>query len=442
MPSFLTLPFWQLGPTAGPALDGVVLGAISPTPAPLHLAGFTALGNQQVVLYNSQSGGSVVLTDETSQPTWSFGDSFGPDQIVVDASQLVSAGITGIGIHVVTGGSYSGTVAPQVQYWDGTQFQTIGGVSVTGNLSSTNQLQVNFPQLPTSGTGSPQLLPLGSAGIKPWLFISFPGLTWTTAATLDSVWLITGNSHQMFSDRTAQVSQTGSNPDFSASPAFIVPQVGDLVLYGDPNNKFFRLNVRIFQSSSSQFTKQWVYWNGSTWTAFPAGTLVDPGNTNQLANTGTQTPPHTDYQLQFLPPVDWQKTTIIDRNNVSHTAYFIAEQVTAVTPGMSPVPPAHITYTVSEIMGSNVTGVPLADGASFNEVVMNASHSCPVASSFIIANSMTGGTITLTVPANVTTYATPFGFTAQPGDSFVVIQTAGSSTPNANLANGFFLLEG
>jgi hypothetical protein len=464
MPSFLTIPFTgPLGVSSGPNNDGVQIGTAPQVPSPICLNGFHSLGAQHVATYDAISGTSVSVVDEsatiaaylagTSSTTWAFGDTVSGHtmSLLFDLSAALTYGAVGVSLQVVTAGAYTGTITASnilAQTWNSTTgaWQSATVTAVSGNLNAIGAFTITFNQIPPVGVSSgqagyPAPVPMGSAGIRNWLWIQFQGITaWTTDTQIGGAWVINGSAGSAgWQNLTSVTNQTGNSPSFAAQPAITFPQVGDLFLYGDAN-KFCRINTRLFRSAATTYTKQWVYWSitSNSWAPFPTGTLTDGGATNTIAVSGSE----TDFVVGFVPPSDWGSQTLTDTNGVAHPGYYVGLQVTAVNSPFTPPPPAELLFSVTEITGSNVMGMPLANGANFNYIVMGAQQAATAISNFVVANVTTGSTFSVSIPAGTAAYAAPISFAAAAGNTFVVVQISGAPTPANNLEYGWFTLQG
>ena len=134
-------------------------------------------------------------------------------------------------------------------------------------------------------------------------------------------------------DETTEANE-GTADDMTLLPA--VPVAEDAYYFG-AGSAFSKLTLNIstaMNTAGGSITLIWEYYNGSTWSAIPIGTLVD--GTGGLENSGTN-------DVTFPRPNDWAKTTIGVSGEVE--AYYIRIRVSAITPTLTTIPIGQQAWT-------------------------------------------------------------------------------------------------
>lgn len=272
----------QIGPTSGPATDGVIFGTL-PRVVPVtalsrvHLVPFTKVlrGNADASSNVTWSNVTTAANDDTAGDVSLF-DTVNPtaDRLCIELSS--GDKIDGISFLVSTAAVLTGTVAAIVRYKGTDNAWKTASAVVTPSLTSTGLKKVGFTAISYDDVALTDdlLNPIANPQMR-CLFVEFSGITAVTTAPLFTrVWKNLDHSvvHKA-ANFTALISQ-GNAPDFSAAQATILPVANDLTLFGF-DERPLRLFPSIYRPSNTGHVKEWVYSRASDFAAVPAANIND-----------------------------------------------------------------------------------------------------------------------------------------------------------------------
>lgn len=252
----LTIPFANaLGPTNGPAGDGVIYG-VAPQVAPVtalsqvHLVPFT-----KVYRGNADAAGAVTFSNVTTAANNdAVGDVSLFDAVNPTADRLcieLSAGdtINGISLLISTAAVLTGTPVADVYYRTASGWQSAAAI-VTPLLTSTGLKKISFTAIGYDDI-SPidDLIDARNGAQLRCLFVQFSGITAVTTAPLFSrVFKNIQNTAGHKSENSTSLVAQGASPDFSGAQASVLPITGDLTLFGWDEKP-----LRLFPTLPSRF---------------------------------------------------------------------------------------------------------------------------------------------------------------------------------------------
>jgi hypothetical protein len=303
----------NLGNIEGAASDGVLAGQLTPAnPGKVLLK-----THAQAVLCITDDGGLYVNeTTPANNATADDVEIVGSTLDVGDAIYVGHATKTFSKIDFLIGiqGAYTTTTFTK-KYWNGTAWTALSGVTdgTTNFTAAVGTRQVSY----TIPTDWQKCLVDGVNGY--WVQIECDATAGTTTpCEITQIWVIAPSASATWTDDTADFISAGAS-DVAALPAHAV--VGD-GLYVGYSEKFCKLKVTVGTARTGTATLALKYWNGTSYAAFPAGTIDDD---SAGWSTGTST-----YFVHFIPPADWVANTAGNGPN-GEAGYFVVMEATAIT---------------------------------------------------------------------------------------------------------------
>lgn len=275
--------------------DGVLVGSLPRVDA-TNLVGTVDVNASTVLFYDAQSA-SFVVSDITAAAS-DLGVTITPfnstvpggDAIYIDTS--VCAGAIGVRMEVkIAGAGLTPSTAPiVVDFWNGTAMQLATNVVGTAALfGNTGLIQITFDALPVINNW-----PVGSF-LGRFLRIRVPTLTSvTTPPQIERMYLTCPETSRLYNNIT-NITNQGNTPNFGALFLFgtYAPRIGDLSWFFIHEKKFCKVFMELFRHNTTDAIPEWVYWNGTAASTFPAGTFTDPTNFMGTINTAS----HNAYDL-------------------------------------------------------------------------------------------------------------------------------------------------
>lgn len=441
----IIIPFSDtLGPKSGPSRDGC-LHSVLPVVAPSSAIS-SALGSSGSKVYHgdADSSGNIsyhnittAANNETSDDVMLF-DSTNPSKDVLCVEMVTGDKIESIDLYQTRAAVITGTLTAKVWY-----------KSITG--SWVDVIPISTPLLTTTGL---KRVPFASIDVAQialtddlidprnnvqmrCLFLSFDGVTGVTTSPLFSRVFKrrTSDAPKIITNFTNLLNQ-GSSPDFTAWTALnIMPLNGDVSLIGF-NAPLSKLQARIVRARYAAWATDLIYSRANgTFEQWPSAnvTLGSASTGNELWTSAIL---NTWLEDQFIPPADWATASITDKDGVVHNKYWLGWRYTADAD--SPRPLLLASVQGQPFIGTGVAGILVQVTETLTKIEFFARETSPSESRFVIANSRTGVSASVTLAANLSRQSVSISIPVQVGDSVVIQQLTGHSL--VNLADGFILL--
>jgi hypothetical protein len=405
MTQLISLPVaGTLGSNGGAGSDGVLVGQIAAaSPTKAILKSLAAAG----LCYTDDGGTYVDYETE-------LGEATGDDVPVLPATPANDDAVyfghatslfARVDVNLTTQGDGTWTIT--YQYWDGTQWSNLSGVTdgTTGFTATTGWKSITFTEPEdweectvdnvqaywirgvVSGYSAVTTQPLVGQG---YIVTTTP--TWTDDTT-------------DFNDADAG--------DVALLPAYPIVGDGLYVGYSEP---FCKLKVTTSQARTGTATVTLKYWDGSAWSSV---TTVDDDSVGWSAAAGT-------LLVNFVPPDDWTACTAENGPN-GQTGYFVVMELTAMT-DVTQQPLATQGWVLPYQTGAG--GVPCPSPGTITTVVMNAltASGSTGDSVFLLANITQGTFETLTWTKADARVSTTIALGVVASDEIVLIQITEDGT--------------
>ena len=164
-----------------------------------------------------------------------------------------------------------------------------------------------------------------------------PDATQTLMAALQ----VDASPFAIVDDTTDAIS--GAAGDVLPFPA--VEAIGDYFVIGA--SKTFARAVIVIATSGTVGVGSWEYWNGSAWTSLETAPNFADGTSDFTAAPGT-------VNVDFYPPLDWEKYTLIDGANFYGPYYMIRFVISTVYT----INPILTSVAIEDLVTATVNGTP------------------------------------------------------------------------------------
>jgi len=228
----------------------------------------------------------------------------------------------------------------------------------------------------------------------------------------------------VITDETTEANEA-TGDDMTLLPA--TPAVDDAYYFGHLTKKFCTVKLTQSTQGAGSWTIVNEYWDGSAWTAIPGASVgVD---TIADFTTGAST-----YILQFIPPADWETTTV-----GALTGYFIRKRVSVyASVSTQPLGQQAWLYTLEDGIGLPMPASGTLDKATMLCTTKSGANNDSV---FLIVNLTQGtvDTITYTKALTIDTDAT-LSLDVAENDEIVIMQVKEDGTTEYADVNVFLKL--
>ncbi len=276
------LPFANpLGPRSGPAVDGVIYGALPQVAAASvlrisHLAGLT-----RVLRGNSDAVGAVTFTDITT----AAGNDTPNDVALFDLANptadrlcielAATDRITSLKLLISTAAVLTGVPVAQVRYKTVSGWQSATGI-VTPSLTAIGLVSVSFNEISAADIAliDDPIDPIANPQTR-CLFLQFTGITGvTTAPAFTRAWKSLVHTATTPGTSLTTLLTQGATPNFTGQ-GDVLPVTGDALLFGF-DEPLLRLIPSLYRAGAAGHAREWVYSQSAGLAAIPATRINDP----------------------------------------------------------------------------------------------------------------------------------------------------------------------
>jgi len=338
----------NLGHNAGVATDGCLIGALTATAAS---KGILATVSQAVLCFTDDGGAYVDKTTDAN-------DAGADDVALLPATPAVDDALY-IGhatkqfnqIDLVIGTAGVGTWTIEWQYWNGTAWTALAGVTdgTTHFTAAAGLVAVPFT-VPTDWAKC-------TVDSVDGYWVRANVMTYSAVTTQPlgtQAWVLAVAGSETFTDDTTDFNDAGAN-DCAMLPAHVA--VGDAFYIGY-TSPFLKSKLTIGTAKAGGTgTYRWEYWNGTAWAA-----LTCQDDTTLLTATAG-----TNY-VSFAPPAAWVANTAANGPN-GEALYFIRFTCTVLSVQPTTIPLLSQGWIYTPGIGD---GVKLKDAGRFTRANMTA----------------------------------------------------------------------
>lgn len=234
-----------------------------------------------------------------------------------------------------------------------------------------------------------------------------------THTMFDKVFMYDDGEGSPYTDDTLHAGDAAG--DVELLPA--TPAEDDAVYFGCAS-KFSGIVVDMKTAGDGTHTAfAWEYWNGSAWTAIPAGSqLLDDSDE---FTTGTDT-----YVISFIPPSDWATTTV----NSSAALYWVRFRITGASQYGSAAPVAQQLWALKWGTGTGVV-CPFTGTIDRVDLTSRIKSGDTANTVFLLINKDQGTAATLTWTKEIPVLSlTGLDFSVTAGDELILQQMTEDGT--------------
>lgn len=306
------------------------------------------------------------------------------------------------------------------QYWDGTAWTNLSGVSDGSSgfvAGSTGWKTLTFT-LP--GDWATTEIDYVTGYWIRGVVDNYSSVT--TPPQIGQGYVVVDEADAGWTDDLTDLTDAGTSDVGLTHPDF--PQVGDGFYFGY-SEKFCKVVLTMGTNGSATWTITWKYWDGSAWTAL---TTVEDDSSGFTAGTGANI-------VHFVPPSDWVANTAGNGPN-GETGFFVVAEVTAFT-SQTTAPLATRGWVVPLVTGAS--GIA-SEAQTWSQVSMTAlTNSATNANSvFLLVNKTTGDYVSFTWTAGTAAMRAAISLATSAGDELLLIQVTEDGT--TEFANASFTL--
>lgn len=435
----LRLPL--IGDTAGPAIDGVVRGAM--TPVPLRAVLSSALTAGTIVAWRKDRGTQDTYKDVSADAIGTLADGFLPWGADADFSAgdelwlAADRDICEVYVDITTSGQWTGTGLEVLESVDGETFQAVTGLvdGSNGLRAAAGVYRIQF----AIHAQRKAIAPTFGATKRKYIVLRAAGLTATTVAPkLRRLWAVCPDTQVSYTDLTTTTNGAVTDGAFHGAASSILYTVGQSVVYGLPGLGL-GLDVAVWRAVANTRDGVWEYLaSDDTWKALQG--VADPSAAFEVgpATLGAAARATT---VRWTMPSDWtEKALTFAPATVAVAAFWVRFRVTA-TPTLAPTAPPLVRVRARCFGAANAQGIYHRAATTYRTVTFDAGVAPAAAMTVALVNANTGQSMAYTHPAGVRSSGAVTGqrldlaspLTIAAGESLLIMHTGGGEAQDVEL---------
>lgn len=318
-------------------------------------------------------------------------DTTNPNNDRLCIALAVADDIEQVAILLGQAGVYTGQLQVATQYKRESDKTWITSAYVNANFTTTGMKDIAVDIKYSDIAFTDDLIDPAGAVAQKCLYVLFRGITAVTTAPLASrLWLHRKHTAvKAYTDFTALVQGTYTG----TATLQLLPHQGDVSLVGFAK-PFAKMHAVITRARASAWQSELVYLKADgTVTVLPNANILS--TPSALSGDELWTRPAGTYVDVFIPPDDWGATTV---DGVA--GYYFGWRYTADATSPELVLQAKIQ---AQIFNTSALGMSTGETATYTKFEANVNETSPSATTLLIANDITGVSVTVTIPANQNT---------------------------------------
>jgi hypothetical protein len=440
------LPFsGPLGTMSGPSEDGCLYSKLPRLPTPVAITQAAVSEGDMIYVGDAATDGSIAFFDRTmaaasaTADDVSFFDGDDPTRDTLCLALVPGDILSSIDFLVTTPGVYTGVASARVSYKQVSGGWTDVVVTATPDFRTVGLKRLIFNPIDIANVAllSDMIDPRNQPDMR-CVLITFGGISnVTTPPRFSRIFKRRAPGVPKVVSAFTNLLNAAVTTDFTPYLSVTaLPLAGDTTLLGYAG-PWTQMRVKLTRPRFNGWPLKMIYSkaDGTFGTMLPAEIDMNSGTVGQ---PWTSTTTGVWLSDKITPPTDWGPTTIVDKLGVSSTMYWWGWEYLA--DATMPQPLLLASFDAQPFSSPGTTGVRAVGSGAISLFEIYARATSPSESRFLIANSRSGVSLVVVVPANAERAEVPIAMTIEDGDEIIVQQIAGDNL--VQLADGFIRLSG